>query len=314
MSKMLKIDIINALKNNNIKFNYSDKKQQLLLLARKNKIKFGGDVTPKICAKVSKRNQPIPYNEQATQDLKKIDNIKYYINGILLHGRKRLDHTRKTFEEGIDMNIIDIDFIELIQKYIEIVNLLNENYQKLYILERDGRDKKLSNTEINNLKSVNEIYNQYKYYYKCVMDKDRFPLITISVDSWNLYNEICRLFLYIYHSKKLNFSLSNKQKLKKTGDSIKILKSLREINDYFKTPTKYRNKKILSVKEMKMKFIQGYKNNIYRHLNKNFTNNVNRLFPNNLPNMNKRNSTRSSSTRSSSRISRSSSTNGRTSF
>lgn len=53
MSKILKIDIINALKNNNIKFSYSDKKQQLLLLARKNKIKFGGE--DKICLTKNKK-------------------------------------------------------------------------------------------------------------------------------------------------------------------------------------------------------------------------------------------------------------------
>ncbi len=309
MSKMLKIDIINALKNNNIKFNYSDKKQQLLLLARKNKIKFGGDVTPITCTAVSKRTQPKSYNEQAKQDLSEIvkkDNIKYYINSILLHGRKRLDHTRKTFQEGIDMNIIDVDFITIIiQKYIEIVNLLNKNYEELVIFE-----KKKNNLS----KNENEIYKQYKYYYKCVVGKDSFPLITILVDSWNLYNESCRLFLYIYHTNKLNFSLTKNQKLKKTGDSIKILTSLREINDYFKTLINNKKKKMLSVKEMKMKFIQGYQNSIRIHLNNNFTNKVNKLI---LPNMIKNNrssSTRSSSTRSSSRISRSSSTNARTNF
>ena len=291
MSKMLKIDIINALKNNNIKFNYSDKKHQLLLLARKNKIKFGGDVTPIICSKDSKSTQPKSYNEQAKQDLKDIDNIKYYINSILLHGRKRLDHTRKKFQEGIDMNIIDIDFITIIQKYIEIVNLLNENYDELVKFEKNKQNL-----------SKNEIYKQYKYYYKCVVGKDSFPLITISVDSWNLYNESCRLFLYIYHTNKLNFSLSNKQKLQKTIDLINILKSFKEINDYYKTPINNKNKKMLSVKEMKMKFIQGYQNSIRIHLNNNFTNNVNKLI---LPNMIKSN--RSSSTRrSSSRNSRSS--------
>lgn len=264
MSKILKIDIINALKNNNIKFNYSDKKQQLLLLARKNKIKFGGE--DKICLQKNKKNmEKIHYENQLNQDftnIDKIDNIKYYINSILLH-----------------RNInIHVNKIELINQYIKIIILLNNEKEEIR-------------------KKIND---HYTHYHRCITPRTSTTSNEILVDSWNLYNESCRLFILFYEENKNIYSYQK--------HIVDILTNLRDLKKYY-------DKQKVNIKFASMKFTQHYNKVNQVTLQTNYTEKLKMLFPNNLSNMLKRNSssTRSSSRRTSSiRSSSKSSTKGRT--
>lgn len=214
--------------------------------------------------------EKIPYNNQLEQELVKIPNIKYYINSILLNREIKI-HVNK---------------IELIKKYIEIVILLNN--------KEEGIRKK--------------IIDDYTYYHKCTSPRTSTISNEILVDSWNLYNESCRLFI-LFNEEKKNINIYQKDIV----DIVHILTNLRNLQIYYDKQQVY--KKFAS-----MKFTQHYKKVNQVTFETNYTSQLNRLFPNilenmhKIENMHKRNSSRSSSIRSSSTISRSSSTSARTNF